>query len=216
MATSTHSGLLTQLTAVGRLQSSAGNPEWDNFYQRYVPYIRGICGKKLRNPADVDEAVSRVLIQVVTQITDYDPEVGHFRAWLKTRARARAIEVARDFLLREKKEGNPTLKPKTTKPGPLTILILKDDLQTIMATAVTSTKEKVAPLQWQIFDCSWLREWKVERVCKVLGVTPNQVSLARHRIKPIFARELKSAADEAMMVSRSPLKPTSKKIRLTK
>lgn len=207
MATSTKRSSSTHLTAIKRLQSSTSNPEWDNFYQRYVPYIRGICRKHLQNPADVDEAISRVLIQVVEQIADYDPENGSFRAWLKTRVRARAIDVAREFIRRGVKEGDTKLKSDGHRRGPVTYLIRKDDFQTIIPTAISRTKEKIKPLQWQIFDCAWLREWDVDRVCQTLDVTANDIYRARNRVKPVFARELKKAAQEAMKISRPPRNP---------
>jgi RNA polymerase sigma-70 factor (ECF subfamily) len=51
-----------------------------------------------------------------------------------------------------------------------------------MEAALRKVKTEVDPKQFQVFDCYVMKGWPVREVASALGVSANQVYLARSRV----------------------------------
>ena len=60
-----------------------------------------------------------------------------------------------------------------------------------MAQALESVKRQVAPRQFHLFDLYVLQETPMATITASLGVSANQVYLAKHRVSQILESELK-------------------------
>jgi RNA polymerase sigma-70 factor (ECF subfamily) len=67
----------------------------EQFYDRYIQLVYNLVLRIVRNPADADEVVQRVFLQVWRNADRYDPSRGAPEAWLVTLARTRAIDALR-------------------------------------------------------------------------------------------------------------------------
>jgi RNA polymerase sigma-70 factor (ECF subfamily) len=210
----------TRRSVISGIKKTARSPKWMDFWKQYKPYVRRICRSKLENESDVDEAVSKVMQQVFQRINEYDPGKGRFRGWLKVIATRRAIEefrrIARERRRRDNLEADPTRialieRIPDSRPGPRTLLRWQEDRALVVPRAVQRTKKLVSPRQWQIFDCSWRREWPTEKVRERFSVTRNQVDLARSRVGRIYERELRAAASEIGVALVGSARPKTKR-----
>lgn len=60
--------------------------------------------------------------------------------------------------------------------------------------ALSAVQQRVSPIQFQIYAEHVLRDKSVAEVVAKLGVTPNQVYLAKRRVGAVYLEELKAAA----------------------
>jgi RNA polymerase sigma-70 factor (ECF subfamily) len=81
-------GLLSQVA--GRDEQALGR-----FYDRTLSRIYGLILRVVRNPADAEEVVGDLYLQVWERAADYDSGRGPAIAWLKTLAWSRAVDRQR-------------------------------------------------------------------------------------------------------------------------
>ncbi len=88
---------------------------------------------------------------------------------------------------------------QSRKPGPGTLLDKMEGKKTAdaaLASVRKRTAQRVKPRQWQMFESTVLREIPIPKVCKAMSVTPNMVSIARHRVGKIFDEELEAESEK--------------------
>ncbi len=78
---------------------------------------------------------------------------------------------------------------------PATDVCVREELE-IAKSVLERVAARVSPIQYQIFDSSFLRKMDVAKVCKSLGITPNKVSIARHRVGKVYNEELDAMGRE--------------------
>lgn len=66
-----------------------------SFYDRTLSRVYGLILRVVRNPADAEEVVSDLYLQVWERAGDYQPERGPAIAWLRTLAWSRAVDRQR-------------------------------------------------------------------------------------------------------------------------
>jgi len=196
------------------LLSAIKNPDdqvaWGEFYDLYNGYVRNIAKAASVDllPEDVEDVVQRVFIEISRGKVRYAKGKGSFRSLLKTTTRRRCIDQLRRRLARPdlyKQEHRAPDDDRSTG----TMERLPDDRTRIdeavenqeWATMVSerakrATKARVDIKQYQIFEAYVLREWEVSQVVETLGVTANQVYLAKRRVGAIYAEEVKRAAEQ--------------------
>jgi RNA polymerase sigma-70 factor (ECF subfamily) len=59
--------------------------------------------------------------------------------------------------------------------------------------ALAKVKRKVSPKQYQIFHLYCIKELTSEKVAEILDVNPNEVYLAKNRVKPIYEEALRKS-----------------------
>jgi RNA polymerase sigma-70 factor (ECF subfamily) len=65
------------------------------FYDQSLSRVYGLILRVVRNPADAEEVVSDLYLQVWERASDYQPARGSVTAWLKTMAWSRAVDRQR-------------------------------------------------------------------------------------------------------------------------
>jgi RNA polymerase sigma-70 factor (ECF subfamily) len=65
------------------------------FYDQTLAKVYGLILRVLRNPADAEEVVSDLFLQVWEKARDYQPDRGGALAWLRTLAWSRAVDRQR-------------------------------------------------------------------------------------------------------------------------
>jgi len=205
------------------LKESPGTFNFQAFWITFEPFVRKICHDKQLYPQETDDVLALMKQAVVEKIGEYDEDKGRFHAWLGFQARCRAIDVLRK---RKKPDVMPTIGPATVfkqKPGkhldpdsevmtdimdhaasPATMLCQKEE-KDILREVLQEVAAKVNPVHYQIFNCAMIREWETKDICQALGVTENQVFIAKNRVgelvKKMMLKKLKDL-DRAISGSR--------------
>ncbi len=84
-------GLEAALAAVARGDETA----FAIVYDRAAPAVLGIARRILRDPAQSEEVMQEVLLEVWRSASRFDPEVGSAAAWIATLAHRRAVDRVR-------------------------------------------------------------------------------------------------------------------------
>jgi RNA polymerase sigma-70 factor (ECF subfamily) len=97
------------MSLLGRLRNPEDAAAWFDFHQRYAELISRVGRAHGLQPADREDVVQDVLIELTRSFADarYDPERGRFRSYLKTM-------VQRAVFRRFRQNGRQTRQPSTT------------------------------------------------------------------------------------------------------
>lgn len=195
------------------LLSAVKNPDnqaaWAEFYDLYSGFVRSVARSASveLTPEDVEEVVQRVFIEISQGKVRYEKGQGRFRALLKTTARRRCIDQfrkrrARPDQYKQKHRSADDDRATATMDRLLDertqvdeAIEKKEWAAMVTDMAKQATKARVDPKQYQIFEAYVLREWEVSQVADTLGVTANQVYLAKRRVGAVYAEEAKIAAE---------------------
>lgn len=196
--------MATRTSLLRRLREGDDGVSWEEFCDAYGRVLHAVAAKSGLSSADAEDVVQETLLTVVRKIRDfdYDREKGRFKSWLLTITRNRVI----DRLRQRRREQRFEAGGREGEDGPEGAALeeLADEAQPTMdevfelewkrglyEAARERIRGRVAARQFQIFDLSVTREWSVEKVVEALGVTANQVYLARHRVGEAISVEVR-------------------------
>lgn len=210
------------------LKDSPGALTFQAFWITFEPFVKKICHDKQLYPQETDDVLALMKQAVMAKIGEYDEDKGRFHAWLGFQTRCRAIDVLR----KRKSDIMPKAGPATVfkeKPGqhanpdsevvtdimdnaasPATMLCEQEE-KDIVREVLEEVASKVNPVHYQIYDCAIMREWETREICKALGVTENQVFIAKSRVGDLVRKALvKKFKDLDRVVSRGRLEGRGK------
>jgi RNA polymerase sigma-70 factor (ECF subfamily) len=164
--------------------------------------IYGLAIRSGLPDGEAQDILQETVLKVVEKIPgfNYDPKIGSFKVWLLTIARSRVIDALRR-LGREKARLAPLADDGTEiplverVPDPDSIdfdaVWEQEWREGLYEAAIDLIKKRVQPRQFQLFDCYVRKEWPPEKVAQVMGVTVNQVYLARNRISNMLRQQVR-------------------------
>jgi len=194
----------TRKSLLTRLKNWDDHEGWREFFETYWRLIYSVAIKSGFTDAEAQDIVQDTIVGVAKKMRHfkYDPAIGSFKAWLLLNTRSRIAERLRKKRLPmadKSPRNDATARTSTVErvpdPGGQDFNSVWDAewKQTLMRTALEAVKKQVAPKQFQIFDLYVLQETSIEAITRTLGVSANQVYLAKHRISDLLAEELKRA-----------------------
>lgn len=191
----------TRKSLIDRLGNWEDQRSWDEFYQTYWRLIYSVGLKYGLRPDEAMDTVQEVVLAIAKQSQrhQYDTSQGSFKGWLMNLTRWRINDQfrrrAKDTHLfhgpRHNDRDTATFdRFPDTKPGELERLWNAEWAKHLLDRALANVKTQVTPRQYQIFDCYVLKDWKVSRVMKELGISMAQVYIAKHRVGRLLKQQL--------------------------
>jgi RNA polymerase sigma factor (sigma-70 family) len=192
----------TRKSLIERLGNWEDQKSWDEFYKRYWKLIYSVALKSGLRSEEALDAVQETIFVIAKQQKEhrYDPKMGSFKSWLMNQTRWR---IADQFRKRAKDTAMFKFESEGDERGTATLDRIEDtkgnqlekvwDLEwkkSLTDRALAAVKAKVAPKQFQIFDCYVVKDWSVLQVSRELGVSMAQVYLAKHRVGSMVRKEL--------------------------
>ena len=162
---------------------------FDLLYERYFPRVCGYVRRRLHNPADVEETVQEVFINVFTSLDSFRGEAP-FAAWVLGVSRC---TIASRF----KKKRHPTIPLEDfqgdeqsahppsglhREPTPLEHYECSERIAQIEATA----REKLSKDQWQLIDLHHLKNRSVREIARVLDRSEDAVKSNLYRARRLL------------------------------
>jgi RNA polymerase sigma factor (sigma-70 family) len=197
-----HASLATRRSLLSRLKESNAQESWRQFFDMYWRLIYTTALGAGLSDWEAQEVVQETVLTVVRKIKSfqYDPAVGSFKGWLLTIVRWR---IADQFRKRQGQiqpfrsrrgtdtQGTATIE-RVVDPGAVDLdTIWEDEWQrTLFAAALARVKRQANARHYQIFDLHAVKQWPVQKVAQVLGVSAGQVRLAKHRISVLMRQEV--------------------------
>ncbi len=191
----------TRASLLRRVKHWDDQTSWRDFYDTYKRIIRGLALESGLSEAEADDVVQETFLEVAKKMPafEYDPQRGSFKAWLLKLTRWRILDQMR-------RRQRARLSPRTRMtdgsgtaliervPDPagadLDALLEKKWQTELVQAAVKNVRRRADPGKFQIFDLYVRREWPAEKVARTLGLSVNQVYLAKHRIARMIQAEV--------------------------
>jgi RNA polymerase sigma-70 factor (ECF subfamily) len=192
---------------LSRIKDAGNQESWREFYETYRRFVYGAARRAGLNDVEAQDVVQDTFCQVAKAMPHfhYDPEVGSFKSWLlhttrwhvaeHFRARARELE-------RVEPPGDSETRTEFVEriPDPrgsvLEQMYEETWKETLRDAALKRIRDQVKPKQFQAFSLYGLQGLPVSQVAKLLGMTPNQIYLAKFRVTKLVTEEVKRLEDE--------------------
>ena len=201
----------TRATLIDRLKNWQDQASWQDFFDTYWKLIYGLARKSGLNEEDAQDVVQETLVSVANHMPNfkYDPNLGSFKAWLRTLIRWRISDHIRKRgsastvpLPGDTTEGGEN--PSCTKELPDKSVQTMDQLyeqewqKSVLEAAIAKVKRKLDPQKYQVFDFYVNKEWAPEKVAATFKISVDQVYLAKHRVTELIKAEAKRLESEML------------------
>lgn len=194
----------TRPTLLIKLKDWKDQKSWQEFYDTYWRMIYGLATRAGLPDAEAQDILQDTVLKVAQKMPgfNYDPAIGSFKVWLLTIARRRVVDSLRRIRRENAHLAQPPIQSseQPTKTSPLDQIPDPESFdfdaawdlewkEGLYEAALDQVRKRVAAKQFQLFDCYVRKEWPAEKVAKVLGVTLNQVYIARNRVSEMLEEE---------------------------
>lgn len=195
--------LATRLSLIERLVDWNDQARWQEFFDTYWRLIYNVARKSGLTDSEAQEVVQETVITIAKSIGKYDRQAGSFKGWLLNTARWR---IADQFRKRDPAELKPLVRPDAGRDTATIERVAGVDgrqMETVwdhewernlFQGALERVKKRVAPRQFQIFECCVIKRWSAARVAETLRVNVAQVYLAKHRVSALMKKEVAALA----------------------
>lgn len=190
----------TRATLLHRLKDWQNQASWQEFFDIYWPLVYGLATKSGLTPNEAQDVVQEVMLETAKHIPDfkYDPAKGSFKGWLlnltrwriNDQIRKRQFSALHQPIQPDDHDVEAELRPIFGHTLPEVENAWEEDWRKLLLeTATTKARRRLDPKQYQIFDFLVNREWPVEKVAKYMGLSTNQVYVAKHRVTEAIKTE---------------------------
>lgn len=192
--------LATRRSLLSRLRDWNDDRSWQEFFDTYWKLIYWAAAQAGLNDGAAQDVVQEVVLAVARRMPDfrYDPAVGSFKNWLLQITRRKI----NDHFRRQYRDARIVQPRAATESATAGLENIPDPAgaelerrwdaeweRNLMDAALRRVKARVDPRQYQIFDCHVVKGWPVKDVVAALGVTENQVYLAKSRVSALVRAE---------------------------
>lgn len=172
----------TKASLLARVRDRNDSAAWQEFASVYRPILVSYARARGLSFHDCEDVAQHCLAAVAQKITefDYDPRRGRFRAWLRRIVDGRVTDTLRRRRIQQPRSGEleqvPHREPEPDEAWERAWL--REHLRYCMQQVQT----QVAPHTYEAFVRVAIEDHPVSEVCADLGLTPNQVYVARSRV----------------------------------
>jgi RNA polymerase sigma-70 factor (ECF subfamily) len=162
---------------------------FDLLYERYFPRVCGYVRRRLHNPADVEETVQEVFINVFTSLDSFRGEAP-FAAWVLGVSRCtiasrfkkkRHLTVPLEDAQGDEQNAH-TPSALRWEPTPLEHYECAERI----AQIETTVREKLSKDQWQLIDLHHLKHRSVREIARVLNRSEDAVKSNLYRARKLL------------------------------
>lgn len=167
---------------------SGDREAFECLYERYLPRVYGFVRKRLRNRADVDEAVQDVFFAAFSSLASFRGDAP-FAAWVLGIARR---TVANRF----KKKQHPTVPLEAEEPQSFDLMIpmlqrVATPLEQYECNERIERIEKTAELQlsaeqWQLFELHHLQHHSISEIAGATDRSEDAVKSNLYRVRKVL------------------------------
>jgi RNA polymerase sigma factor (sigma-70 family) len=195
----------TRWTLISRLKSWDDHESWREFFDLYWKLIYGAALKSGLSPTEAQEVVQETIISACKSIKSFkaDPSLGSFKGWLLKLTRWRILDqvkkrrpedAAWNHKPRSHDDSAATTSTVANIPDPSADVLEQiwdnEWERNLLAAGLQLLERQTNAKHYQIFFLHVIKQYPVEKVAKVTGVTADQVYLIKHRLGALFKSAL--------------------------
>jgi RNA polymerase sigma-70 factor (ECF subfamily) len=191
--------LQTRHSLLGRLKDLADEESWREFFTIYWKFIYGVARKAGLTDSEAQDVVQETIIYVSRKMPgfNYDKARGSFKGWLTKLTKWRIADQFRKrdgHLVAFVPTGPDEPDPFLDLPDPASLhpsVIDEEWESNLVDAALQRVKDRVKPVQFQMFELYVMKQMPIKKVTALLGVNFGQVYLAKHRITALLREEVR-------------------------
>ena len=195
----------TRRTLLERLRRTCRDEAgWYDFFDTYSRLIYSVARKSGLEHSDAEDMVQATTLKVSQYIQRFEinPGRGKFRNWVcmitKQQIASHYRKLHRQPPLAEWEPGKEEVEPDIEDPvNQWDDLWENEYVHHVNDLALAEVKKKVSPKQYQIFHLYCIKEQDVKRIAALLGVSPNEVYLAKNRVQPLYKEASRQILEDA-------------------
>ena len=195
MGSQTDHAIPTRYSLLNRLHDWQDNESWQDFFDTYWRLIYSVALRSGLTETEAQEVVQETVICVARDIHKFkcNRSLGSFKGWLRNITRWRIADQLRK---RTRRLSDGPAAPQ--EQGEMPCMAGDDDeaawelewKENLLKSAIARVKCRVKEEHFQIFDLYALRQWPVNKVAQMLGVSAPRVYLAKHRVAAMIKEEI--------------------------
>jgi len=193
--------LQTRWSMLSRLKNWQDDKSWQEFFDTYWELIYSVAIKAGLTQTEAQDAVQETLLAVARNISAVkrDPARGPFKSWLLNTARWKIMDqfrkrppTAAAGRSREKAPDDTPTAARMPNPASCDLSAAWEMEWTarVLLAALERVKQKVSPLEVQVFDLCVTRAVPVKEVAKRLNLKLWKVYFAQKRVAHLVKREV--------------------------
>ena len=171
----------TRMSLMDRVRNADDQIAWQEFYDIYKTLIYRYARRRDLTSADADEIVSQCFDSIARAMADFDyrPTRGKFRSWIKKLVNNKITNLQakrrRESLLpnsqldREQDVAHDGLWEEAWK-------------REVLKSCLKQARAEVSSANYQAFHLSTFEGWEVGRIAATLGMTPQNIYRAKHKV----------------------------------
>ena len=183
----------TRSSLLRRVKDFADSPSWEEFDQIYRPLLVAYARARGLTAEAADEVAQECMAAVAEHIRTFERRAS-FRGWLRgmidhmvadelKRRRREGPARTVDFARPQEREGNPQL------------LWERNWNRTHLLYCLNLIRNEISPVTFEAFELYVVRELPVREIARRLGITPNQLYVAKHRVMARLKARWEELAD---------------------
>lgn len=184
----------TRRTLLERLRRTrVDEGSWYDFFDTYSRLIYSVARKSGLGHADAEDVVQATVLKVSRYISRFevDPGRGRFRNWVclitKQQIANHYRKARRLPPIEEPDPANVEALPEIEDPVDQWETLWDNEvLEHANDMALAQVKQRVSPKQYQVFHLYCVKGHDVKQITAMLGVSANEVYLAKNRVLPIY------------------------------
>ena len=170
----------TRTSLLSRIKDLQDGPSWEEFDRLYRPMLLRYAYDRGLRREEADEIAQQCMAAIADGIQSFHRRVS-FRAWLRGMVDHKVTDQLRkrcheqpartaDFHREQEREDSPAL------------LWERQWNRTHLLYCLTQIRTELAPITYEAFELYVIRELPVEEITERLGMTRNQIYVAKHRV----------------------------------
>jgi len=197
----------TRPSLLYRIRNPENHASWQDFYDTYWRLVYAVARQAGLPHTEAQDVVQETFRRVAKNIAKfrYDPSVGFFKNWLlkivgwRIKDQFRKRPKLCEPLDRNGSTGRQTpTAEQVPDPHVLEDLYEEEWKRNLLDEALKRVKSQVKPKQYQAFSLYVIKALPMKEITSLLGITPNQVSLAKLRITRLVVQEAKRLEREIL------------------
>lgn len=173
-------------------------PAWTQFVEEYGPMIVAWCLRHSLNESEAADVAQTVLVKLVQVMRDsqYDPEKGSFRSWLKTVTNNAVRDVMQTWKRPIRGTGDSFLLNRLKMlEDPHALDDLNECVETeysrmLLHEAGRRVRSRVRDFTWRAFEITALEQRSPQEAAKELNLRIAEVYVAKSRVLKMLSLEV--------------------------
>lgn len=158
---------------------------WNEFYHRYAPVIRSIGTCSCLSETACDDLVQMVMLKFFGAAKRYTYREGEakFRTYFAAIVRSQIVEIIRREAVQKNLRQDAVFKTEE----PFEEVFMNEWRKAVLRDAKSELRQRVNERTYQAFELYALQGRPIEQVTSALGMSANQIYVAKKRCTDILA-----------------------------